>query len=283
MLALLGDKERVLMEKLSQYKRVKSFDEIANVTIGIVTGANKFFCVNEQTLDKYGLHRVAHPMLARAELIKGIKYTKKDQEENSMQGKSVHFLEFPRLPETKLPKKAKEYILSGEESQLNTRYKCRIREPWYWVPYVWVSEVALLKRCHLYPRLVLNELGAYSTDTAYRIRMRQDFTGRAQDLVFSFLNSFTLLLAELMGRHYAGGVLELVPSEIRQLMLPLAKPSRGTFNQLDRLIREKAELTKILDFTDSIVLSDNLGLSRKQIVTLRKCYHRVRNRRLRKG
>ena len=40
----------------------------------------------------------------------------------------------------------------------------------------------MLKRSHKHPRLVLNERGADSTDTAYRIRMRPEYITRASDL-----------------------------------------------------------------------------------------------------
>ncbi len=39
--------------------------------------------------------------------------------------------------------------------------------------------------------------------------------------MFGFLNGLTALTAELEGRHYGGGVLELVPSEIEKLLVPV--------------------------------------------------------------
>ena len=73
----------------------------------------------------------------------------------------------------------------------------------------------MLKRSHDTPRLILNRVGAYTTDTAYRIRTR-DIAG--ERLVGCFLNPMTALSAELEGRHYGGGVLELIPSEIERLL-----------------------------------------------------------------
>lgn len=93
----------------------------------------------------------------------------------------------------------------------------------------------MLKRSHDTPRLILNCVGAYTTDTAYRIRALR---GTAQGLVYGFFNSLTALSAELEGRHYGGGVLELVPSEIEKLLLPAPEGIVPDVKQLDRMVRE---------------------------------------------
>ena len=61
------------------------------------------------------------------------------------------------------------------------------------------------------------------TDTAYHIRMQDKWN--VKDLCFSFYNSLTLLFAEIEGRFYGGGVLELTPEEFRGLPLAMLKPS----------------------------------------------------------
>jgi adenine-specific DNA methylase len=281
MLAILDDQERSLLSHISTADTVRCFSELADITVGIVTGANKYFCVDKPTVERYRLSGIARPMLARSDLIRGITYTADDHERNASRGRSVFFLEFPPLSKNQMPKQMQDYVDLGESQELHTRYKCRIREPWYCVPYVWVSEVAMLKRCHHYPRLVLNTLGAYSTDTAYRITLKDQYARRAKDLAFCFINSYTLLLAELGGRHYAGGVLELVPSEIRQLRVPVVPVAEGDFQTLDRLIRDERDIDEILDFTDRMILTKGLKLPCEKVERLRRCYKRVRRRRQR--
>jgi hypothetical protein len=149
------------------------------------------------------------------------------------------------------------------------------------VPYVWVSEIGLLKRCHYFPRLVLNELGAFSTDTAYRIKMKPEYKDQTKNLVFSFLNSLTFLYAELLGRHYGGGVLELVPSEIEKLQIPLVSISDEQFSKADEMIRAEVNLETLLDYTDPIILENGIGLSKQQIETIRSAHKKLMLRRLR--
>jgi adenine-specific DNA methylase len=212
LLGALQPEELNLLRNLRENKLVQSFIDVADVTVGIVTGANKYFVVDKETLDKFNLHDIAIPMLARSNFMQGLVYTLDDHQWNSDKGCPVHFLNFPIVDRNELPENYLQYIEVGEKQNLHKRYKTRIRDPWYCVPYLWVSEISMLKRAHDYPRLVLNEAGAFSTDTAYRIRMNDEHSGREKDFVFSFLNSLTLLTTELEGRHYGGGVLELSKS-----------------------------------------------------------------------
>jgi len=94
----------------------------------------------------------------------------------------------------------------------------------------------------------------------------------------------TFLFAELEGRHYGGGVLELVPSEIEMLRIPLTRITDEQFLKLDNLIREGAPVEDVLDYTDPIILGrgTNPNLSDGEIKTLRKARNRLRDRRMRK-
>ncbi|MCI0342039.1 MAG: hypothetical protein L0216_12995, partial [Planctomycetales bacterium] len=141
------------------------------------------------------------------------------------------------------------------------------------------APVGMLKRSHDYPRLVLNTAGAYTTDTAYRIVSRGVSASR---LVYSFVNSLTALTAELEGRHYGGGVLELVPSEINRLLLPLPEHMPVRLEALDAMCRRGASPAEVLDDQDRALLA-GVGLTADGIRELQAAWWRLRNRRQRAG
>jgi adenine-specific DNA-methyltransferase len=167
----------------------------------------------------------------------------------------------------------REYIRSGERDELHTRYKCRIRSPWYAVPSVYSTQIGMLKRSHHVPRLILNKAGAYTTDTAYRIRSKVN----AEQLVASFLNPLTALSAELEGRHYGGGVLELVPSEIEKMLIPICPDMKLDLRAIDEAVRTKP-VAELLDTNGSAILS-GLGVSRTDVHTLTAAWDKLRDRR----
>ena len=214
--ALLEPKTRSVLDGLDELETIRRFDEVAQVDVGIVTGANKFFHVEDETVRQFGLEQWSHPMFGRSEQCPGVIYDEAQHRSNAAKGNPTNFLWFRDRGAEESPG-AKSYIERGEHLNLHTRYKCRIRKPWYAVPSVYATEVGMLKRAHNTPRLILNKLRAYTTDTAYRVKVKQ---GSAEKLVFSFVNPLTALSAELEGRHYGGGVLELVPSEIERLLIP---------------------------------------------------------------
>jgi len=276
MSALLTQKERDLLKEIYSHPNVHVFAELAKVDVGIVTGANKFFLVPDEIVREYELEPWAYPMFGRSEHARGVIYDLRTHEDNRKAGLPANFLWFKDWSFNLLPNSAKHYIKKGEAEGLHLRYKCRIRTPWYSVPSVFAAPVGMLKRCHDFPRIILNEAKAFTTDTAYRIEVQPGI--QPGHLVYSFVNSLTALSAELEGRHYGGGVLELVPSEIERLRIPLVTPKASALEHLDVEIRKGAAATDILAMQDESVLSE-LGLNKTDRRSLAKAWKRLRDRR----
>lgn len=133
----------------------------------------------------------------------------------------------------------------------------------------------MLKRSHDLPRLILNKVGAYTTDTAYRIRTLNGTS--ADKLVSCFINSLTALSAELEGRHYGGGVLELVPSEIEKLLLPLPSKVKISLKDLDKKVRAESSYGVLA--ANSREVLGGLGLSEAKQDIVFNGWKRLRNRR----
>lgn len=274
--ALLDLETRSLIDELESRSEVHRFCDIAQVDVGIVTGANKFFLVPDETVRTNRLEKWAHPMFGRSEHCPGIVYDNRQHAENASKGNPSNFLWFREDSKGQIDSAARAYIRQGEAQDLHTRYKCRVRTPWYTVPSVYSTEVGMLKRSHNTPRLILNRMGAYTTDTAYRIRARGIV---AERLVGSFVNPLTALSAELEGRHYGGGVLELIPSEIERLLVPLPDNCKVDLTKLDEAVRSQS--------TDEVLLRQSklilgaMGLSRVKQECVLEGWRKLRNRRQR--
>ena len=212
-------------------------------------------------------------MFGRSEHCPGVIYDEAQHRSNAAKGNPTNFLWFERNGVEESPA-AKSYIAWGEDQNLHTRYKCRIRDPWYIVPSVYATEVGMLKRSHETPRLILNRLRAYTTDTAYRIKVKE---GTAKQLVSNFVNPLTALSAELEGRHYGGGVLELVPSEIERLLIPLPPRLEADVNSLDNSVRS-LPMDVVLERQSRIVLGA-MSLTRGDQDQLMSSWKKLRNRR----
>lgn len=273
--ALLDLETRSLFDELEHHKEVHRFKDIAKVDVGIVTGANKFFLVHDDVVRDFQLEKWAHPMFGRSEHCPGIIYDDQQHAANAAKGSPTNFLWFNKNESTeKIDAALSAYIELGEQQELHTRYKCRVRTPWYTVPSVYSTEVGMLKRSHNTPRLILNRIGAYTTDTAYRIRTRD--VG-AEKLVGCFVNPLTALSAELEGRHYGGGVLELIPSEIERLVVPLPKTANINIANLDDDIRNLPTY-QVLSQQGKVVLGA-MGLSRLKQECVLEGWRKLKDRR----
>lgn len=278
MRALLTADERSALLSAQERREVHRFNEIAEVSVGIVTGANNFFLVPDETVDEYNLEDWSHPMFGRSKHVPGIIYDKKVHKNNKEKGYPSNLVWFKNVDKKEnLPEGPRDYIKKGEKKELNDRYKCRIRDPWFEVPSIYSTKIGMLKRCHHFPRLIYNKMEAFTTDTAYRITS-DSFP--PQSLAFTFVNSLTALSAEIEGRHYGGGVLELVPSEIQRLLIPKPVGEEKDVYQLDDMVREDKKGAPLLKAQDEKILG-GIGLSEEKIDALHSGWRRLWNRRQR--
>lgn len=268
---LLSEQEATLFDDFQRNQDIYTFTDLANVEVGIVTGANNYFLVNDQVVKEYGLEEAIKPMFGRSGYCPGVIFDKEQYELNKEKGLPTNFV---HLTEEN-SKKFEKYIQYGERIGINNRYKCRIRNPWYTVPGLSATEIAMPKRSSDMPRLIFNELGAYTTDTAYRVSPLEHV--KSPILVSYFQNSITALSAELEGRFYGGGVLELVPSEIRKLIVPYKNEELTTIEQLNKE-------TKNLCSNDLLEVQDNrlatkLGISKADLEVIRNAWKKLSKRR----
>ena len=139
----------------------------------------------------------------------------------------------------------------------------------------------MLRQINRYPKIVLNRTEATNTDTLHKIRFRPGVNPK--EIVPAFINSFTFAQCEVTGRSYGGGVMSFEPNEVRKLQIPANNAAQIDFERVDSLIRED-KLTDALDYVDSIVLSDGLGLTRGEVLSLRGIWLKLSDRRIgRKG
>jgi adenine-specific DNA-methyltransferase len=232
---LLEPRQVQALEQAAALKSVHELGRFARIEVATVTGANGFFSVDDDTLREFALEEWAEPLLPRIRHAPSLEYTHADHLRARTNGAKTWLLDFSgERPDPEASPGPKRYLESGGIAGLHKRFKTRIREPWYRVPGIKPGRLLLSKRSHRYPRLVLNSAGVATTDTIYRGWMREGFIGQERALVAAFHNSLTLLSAEVEGRSFGGGVLELVPSEVARLLVPLPARFEENFASLSR-------------------------------------------------
>lgn len=277
---LLRAEHLCAIEEMLTLDCARRLGDIARFEVSTVTGANKFFSVTRAQVRQHELDDWIRPLLPRIRHAKGLIFDEEEHAEFAAGVEPAYLLHFGvDRPNPLESINAAAYLASGVEQGLPDRYKCRIREPWYRVSVVEPGELMLSKRSHRFPRLVRNTANALTTDTIYRGTMKPGIP--PQRLVACFHSTATLLTAEMEGRSFGGGVLEVVPSEVARLLVLVPAKFESHLSGLDQLVRlEGADNDRLVDRTDELLMSAEIGLTSELLDTLRDARLLLLNRRL---
>jgi len=225
--------------------------EYGRVEVGVVTGANDFFVLSRSEAEALGNGSCLVPIVTGARDLPGINLSRDDFFHLTERGRPT-FLISTAEPLERLPPKLRDYLEYGVKRQINLRFKCRNRKPWYAVPSVWPADALLLRQAGEMPKLVHLEKKCVSTDTIHRVRWRWPELGKRYAV--GFLNTWTLIACELTGRSYGGGVLELMPGEANAIPLPPpVEELEAIFEAVDGLVRSR-QLEAAVEMVDRAVL-----------------------------
>lgn len=274
----LNEDELDFLLELKQ--RLNPINYYADSKPGIVTAANNFFIINEDIEQKYNLQQYIRPIIQRGLFVNGSVIFDNDDYEKLTEKKLPN--KFLLINETdNISEDLQSYLNTGEQLNIHERYKCSIRNKWFVVPNVsTVPEAFFFKRAHLYPKLLKNDANAYVTDSAYKIEIKKDFN--LNSFIFSFYNSLTLLFAELEGRYYGGGVLELIPSEFKKLPLPYVSINETDFKKFAENFENKYSIEDVLNKYNFQILNGSLGLNVEEIEKIEIIRLKLVNKRTRK-
>jgi adenine-specific DNA-methyltransferase len=273
----LSKEEIQLLNSLEEHPELLQLSDIAEVDVGVVTGENSFFLLNENQVFENGLEENVLNVVSRSNHLEGINFTEKYFSQNSIKGLQS-YLFYPSKGDTEdYPEEVYNYIKKGKSDMIHTGYKCSIRKEWYIVPSVWIPDAFMLRQIHEYPKIIINKTRATCTDTIHRVKLKKKISGKTVSA--SFINSLTFAFAEITGRSYGGGVLTFEPSECERLPLPYFNDLEFDFDFIDKKVRE-GKITEVLDYNDKLILSDKLKLKQKEIKLLRNIWTKLKNRRL---
>ncbi len=252
--------------------RLYTVNHYCNSKPGIVTAANSFFIVNQETEQRYGLTNYSQPIIQKGLFVNGsIIFAEDDYSKLRTAGKPTSILCFNDNDVDNLPPNVIDYLEVGKHLGLHNRFKCKKRKNWFVIPNIsTVPDGFFFKRSHNYPKLLKNNANVLVTDSGYRIEMHKGY--HINHLVYSFYNSLTLAFSELSGRYYGGGVLELTPLEFKNLPLPYRPIGAGDFGKFAKHFETKSSIADILTTNNYEILNNSLRLSIEEIERIHNIY-----------
>lgn len=275
----LSQEEIDFLERIKKDSRFKRVSDFACVEVGITTGANPYFTVPLSIVEQFNLEEYARPLVGRSVQVPSAIFTKKDWEMNRSNNKvRSHLLVFPTLKQMEDNLGALEYLKLGLKDEIHKGYKCQIRDEWQIIPSIRLSDALFIRRNNLYPKLIINEARAYTTDTMHRVSIKEGIDINA--FVASYYNSLSLAFSELCGRSHGGGVLELMPNEVENIILPYHLNNGRLLKKIDQYIRDKKDMSEVLKLTNKHILIDNFEFTQEEVDLADSIWKKLQSRRL---
>jgi len=271
----LQSEEFDTLDEVQRDAHVRPLSDYARVDVGVVTGRNSFFLVTTAEADYIGVNGYALPTVGRTSALKSILFDQEDMEHYQASNPS-RLIALQGVQKERFPASLNRYLASGEAEGVHRGYKCSVRPRWYDVPSVYVPDAFMFRQIHNAPFLVANRAQATTTDTIHRVRIEN---GIDRDrLCASSVNSLAFAWAEVCGRSYGGGVLELEPREAEELPCLYNFAESLDVDHIDLCLRS-GDLRRALKHTDQVLLREGLGLSAAQVQRLNNAWITLRDRR----
>lgn len=285
---LLSEEGLAASEKVATSSHFTVLETWGDTTLGMVTGNNKFFTLSPAKVAELGLRdsdliRLSPP---GSRHLRALTLTSSTLDALGRDGRSAYLFR----PENSPSPQGWRYIASGEALDVHEAYKCRVRSPWWRVPYLRPADLFLTYMNADTPRLATNRARAHHLNSVHGLYLRDHLRTTGMSLLpLASLNSATLLAAETVGRAYGGGMLKIEPREADSLPVPapeLVYEHRDALNRTRRLVTAHLQAGRLLDavaVVDEVLLLNGLGLSNDDLRALRVNHAQLTARRVARG
>lgn len=263
-------------------------EDWGETTLGMVTGNNNFFALSPAKVDELGLEQSDIITLSPpgSRHLRGLSLTSHALATLGNAGQPTHLFR----PKGEPSAAALRYIASGESLDVHEAYKCRVRTPWWRVPYLRPADLFLTYMNADTPRLSTNRARAHHLNSVHGVYLRPEHHDLGHSLLpIASLNSATLLSAETVGRAYGGGMLKIEPREADFLAVPspqLVATHRQALTDLRPKIARalrSGNLLQAVDLVDEVVLTKALRLSKTSLRAIRADRASLADRRTTRG
>ena len=263
--------DRLAFDQLVKLDMCSTLGDIAEISIGVVTGANDFFVLGRDQLSAAGLQpNDCDPIVAKFKQVRGLNYNAEDHECSLIAGYKGHLVDGLGREENE---RVFAYISTFPTERRATTATFKKRSVWYRTGDNKIPDAFFPVMHHLGPKLALNEMGCNSTNTVHRVYFKDDIDLSSRQLLcVSILSSFSQVSAEIVGRRYGSGVLKHEPSEAKMIavLMPLlsAEAVRTAYDQVDSALRMD-------DIAGATAIADELIASALPEEATRKGFHRL--------
>jgi adenine-specific DNA-methyltransferase len=255
-----------------------------DTTLGIVTGNNRYFALSPARVEVLGL--APDDLLPMSppgsRHLRGLELSADGLSALGASGKATWLFR----PSGEPSEAARAYIAAGENEGVDGAYKCRVRRTWWRVPLLNPADLIITCMNADTARITANSAGAHHVNSVHGIYLHGEHRELGRELLaIASLNTMTLLGAEIVGRAYGGGILKLEPGEADVLPVPGPALVAGIADELRAVQQpvlrylQRGRLLDAVALVDDVLLRGALGVTEKDLSTLRRGHAELTRRR----
>lgn len=286
--SLLSTDALATFAHLSSSDDFTTLEDWGDTTLGIVTGNNRYFALTTEQFAE--LHLTESDVIPLSppgsRHLRGLSFTQSALDQMSRTGSRTWLFR----PSDDPSPAAGRYIDAGEQTGVHEAYKCRVRRPWWRVPYLEPADVLLTYMNADTPRLCTNRARVHHLNSVHGVYLKPSIRRLGMDLLpLAALNSITLLGAETVGRAYGGGMLKIEPREADRLPVPSPALVEAAHKRLSDLRPQMTthlrggRLAEAARLVDDVLLINELGMSQADVQALREGHRELMARRVARG
>lgn len=259
-----------------------------DTTLGMVTGNNKYFCMSPSRARELGLNgnELVPISPPGSRHLRNLTFTSADHIRLGQSGAATLLFR----PDDGLSDAAEHYVRAGEETGVDSAYKCQVRKPWWKVPDVAPADLLLTYMNSDTARLCTNRAGARHLNSVHGIYLHPGVRRLGMDLLpLASLNTVTLLGAEVVGRAYGGGMLKMEPREADGWYMPspdLVNAKKTALSRLRPRVARRLQQGRLLDavaLVDDVLLRCGAGVAADELASFREAHADLTGRRAARG
>lgn len=258
-LALIGNEATQYYNLVKNNKNTVKLGSLANILIGIVTGANHFFVINKSKAHLNNLlSEYLTPIFSKFNMTNGIILDDSTIDIAIEQDQKCLLVDTSKV--ISIDGRLSDYLETFPADDIMLNQTFRKRTIWHRPDDGRLPDAFLPYMIHNGPRLVLNEANITSTNTIHRVFFNSDISDSQSKLItISILSTFSQLSAEIEGRTYGSGVLKLEPKEAKNILIHV--PGNITENKINDTFGLINQSFKLGDIDRAHQAADDLVLN----------------------
>ncbi|EJD8842092.1 N-6 DNA methylase [Salmonella enterica] len=270
-----------VISSIAEHKYSLKIKDIADIKIGMVTGMNNFFILDQNQILKHNLDKKHfRPVISRFSHLKGIHHTLKRHTKliaDNKKGLLLH-VSPDDLYEKHSP--LRKYLSQVDRKERTQNRTFKKRKKWFQPDDDIYPDAFFSYMVHEFPRMILNKGKVNCTNSIHRIFFKDIASNKLKKACcISLLSTFSQLSAELEGRSYGSGVLKIEPTAGKNISFlikdDLIHELSNLSKEIDKLLlnNETSNATALVDkfFVDKGLISlDELKSLKKGLFRLRK-------------